>query len=72
MELDNQVKAKVQEELITTGQKAPSELTEALADSTEDGGEAEPSGFFGKYLKKHRDIKKRAQEAVLEQEEEKR
>lgn len=43
-----------------------------MADSTEDGGEAEPSGFFGKYLKKHRDIKKRAQEAVLEQEEEKR
>lgn len=44
-----------------------------MADSQEFGdvgAEGEPSGFFGKYLKKHRDMKQKVQEQVLQEEKE--
>lgn len=46
-----------------------------MADSTEFGdvgSNEEPSGFFGKYLKKHRDAKKAATAQVLAEEKETR
>ena len=56
--------AKLQKELAENGVKEPSDITKALIDdSTND----QPSGhgFFGKYLKKHRDMKKKAQEQLI-------
>ena len=44
-----------------------------MADSTdfnEVGQNEEPSGFFGKYLKKHRDAKRAATQEVLAEEKE--
>jgi hypothetical protein len=43
-----------------------------MADSTDIGDGEEPSGFFGKYLKKHRDAKKAATDQVLAEEKETR
>tara|TARA_B110000285_G_C14765155_1_gene441363 strand:+ start:484 stop:636 length:153 start_codon:yes stop_codon:yes gene_type:complete len=46
-----------------------------MADSTDFGDvgqNEEPSGFFGKYLKKHRDAKKAATDEVLAEEKETR
>jgi len=34
------------------------------------GSSGEPSGFFGKYLKKHRDMKQKVQDEVLQEEKE--
>jgi hypothetical protein len=34
------------------------------------GSSGEPTGFFGKYLKKHRDMKAQVQEQVLQEEKE--
>jgi len=59
-------------ELAQKGEKAPSDITEALADSASsaaDDGE-EPSGFFGKYIKKHKDAKMKAQKQVLDEQRE--
>ena len=51
------------------GDKESSDITQALAESSDFGdvgdSDKEPSGFFGKYLKKHRDAKKKATDAVL-------
>ena len=48
------------------GEKAPSDITKALVEA-DDGQEPIGKGFFGKYLKKHKDIKKRAEAKVLEE-----
>jgi hypothetical protein len=50
------------------GVEAPSAITEALMEST-DGDEPQGNGFFGKYLKKHIDMKKAA-EAKIQQKKE--
>ena len=70
--MDELTKAKVDEqfhkELAQNGEKAPSDITEALADSTATGDDGEePSGFFGKYIKKHKDAKMKIQKQVLDQ-----
>ena len=73
--MDELTKAKVDEqfhkELAQNGEKAPSDITEALADSTTTGDDGEePSGFFGKYIKKHKDAKMKAQKQVLDEQRE--
>ena len=45
------------------GVDAPSAITEALMEST-DGDEPQGNGFFGKYLKKHIDMKKAAEAKI--------
>ena len=60
------LEAQIQEELISAGEKAPSDITKALVEA-DDGHEPIGKGFFGKYLKKHKDIKKRAEAKVLEE-----
>lgn len=48
------------------GVTPPSDIAQALADSTDvSTTDEEPSGFFGKYLKKHHDMKKKAEDEVL-------
>lgn len=47
------------------GVVAPSEITEALVESSDDN-QPIGDGFFGKYLKKHMDLKKKAQAEVEE------
>lgn len=56
----------MQHELIHQGVSAPSDITRALID-TSDGGEPLGKGFFGKYLKKHIDMKKAAEAKVVEE-----
>ena len=51
------IQQKLNKELSAQGEKLPSDITQALADSTEGDSNEEPSGFVGKYLKKHRDAK---------------
>lgn len=70
--MSDQTQEKIQEklnkELKENGEKKPSDITQALADSQdfgEVGSTGEPSGFFGKYLKKHRDMKQKVQDEVL-------
>lgn len=48
----------LEQERRLAGEKAPSDMAQALADSTDFD---EPSGFVGKYLKKHHDMKMKAQ-----------
>ena len=74
--MDELTKQRVDEQfhkdLAQKGEKAPSDITEALADSASsaaDDGE-EPSGFFGKYIKKHKDAKMKAQKQVLDEQRE--
>lgn len=47
-------------------------MAQAMADSSEfsEAGNEESTGFFGKFLKKHRDAKKAATEQVLAEEKE--
>jgi hypothetical protein len=45
----------------SAGVNAPSDITAALV---EDGAEPIGTGFFGKYLKKHKDLKKKAEDEV--------
>jgi uncharacterized protein (UPF0335 family) len=47
------------------GVEAPSAITEALVDVSDDDAPI-GDGFFGKYLKKHIDLKKKAQAEVEE------
>jgi hypothetical protein len=59
------IQKKLNKELKDSGEKQPSDITQALADSQDFGdvGSAgEPTGFFGKYLKKHRDMKQKVQD----------
>jgi hypothetical protein len=48
------------------GVAAPSSITAELVDAT---GDEEPigTGFFGKYIKKHKDLKKKAEDEVAEE-----
>ena len=45
------------------GVAAPSAITQALVEA-QDGEEPIGTGFFGKYLKKHADLKKKAEDEV--------
>lgn len=58
--------AKLQKELAETGVKAPSDITKALIDDSTDE-QLSGHGFFGKYLKKHRDMKKKAHDELLKE-----
>lgn len=58
--------AKLQKELAETGVKAPSDITRALIDDSTDE-QLSGHGFFGKYLKKHRDMKKKAHDELLKE-----
>ena len=49
-----------------TGVKAPSDITRALIDDSTDE-QLSGHGFFGKYLKKHRDMKKKAHDELLKE-----
>ena len=60
------VEETLQHELLQKGVQAPSDITRALVDSSE-GGEPLGHGFFGKYLKKHIDMKKAAEAKVVEE-----
>lgn len=54
------IQEKLNQKLKETGENPPSDITQALADSQDFGDvgtSQEPTGFFGKYLKKHRDMK---------------
>jgi len=53
--------AKLQKEMAENGVKEPSDIAKALIDDSAND-ELSGHGFFGKYLKKHRDMKKKAQE----------
>jgi len=50
--------------LAENGVKAPSDITKALIDDTDDD-QISGHGFFGKYLKKHRDMKKKAHDEII-------
>lgn len=56
--------AKLQKEMAENGVKEPSDITKALIDDSNDE-QLSGHGFFGKYLKKHRDMKKKAQEQLI-------
>lgn len=58
---EERLNAKLQKELAESGVKEPSDITKALIDDSTDTP-ISGHGFFGKYLKKHRDMKKKAQE----------
>ena len=63
--------AQLQKDLAANGVQAPSDITKALIESS-DGQEPSGNGFFGKYLKKHIDLKKAAEAKIaLQQKEEK-
>lgn len=69
---EDRVQKHLQEERQISGEKAPSEVAQALADSSEFESEGEPQGFVGRYLKKHKDMKMKAKQLVQQEEEEKR
>ena len=46
--------------------KAPSDITKALIDDSDDD-QISGHGFFGKYLKKHRDMKKKAHDEIIKE-----
>lgn len=56
--------AKLQKEMAENGVKEPSDIAKALIDDS-DNDQLSGHGFFGKYLKKHRDMKKKAQEQLI-------
>ena len=67
MQVDQEFKAQI----AASGEKAPSDIAEALADdqlnqSSDSKEEDEPSGFFGKFIKKQKDAKKKAMNKVLD------
>lgn len=66
---DEKVKKKLEQVQAQNGVKAPSDIAQALADET--GPAENPKGFVGKFLKKHRDLKLKAQEEVARVEKEK-
>lgn len=49
------------------GVKAPSDITKALIDDSDADEETSGHGFFGKYLKKHRDMKKKAHDEIVKE-----
>jgi hypothetical protein len=55
--------------LIEKGERAPSDITKALIESS-DNTKPIGKGFFGKYLKKHMELKKQAENKVLEKQRE--
>lgn len=60
-ETQKQVDQEFKAQIAASGEKAPSEIAEALADDQLDQQDAdndEPSGFFGKFIKKQKDKKK--------------
>lgn len=60
------VQARLEQNQKEDGVSAPSEITQALADVADvSNDDEEPSGFFGKYIKKHHDMKKKAEAEVL-------
>mmetsp|Transcript_32687 Transcript_32687/g.49958 ORF Transcript_32687/g.49958 Transcript_32687/m.49958 type:complete len:92 (+) Transcript_32687:170-445(+) len=61
----DKIDAQLKEERRKQGERPPSEMAQALADDSMGPSDENPSGFVGKYLKKHRDMKLKAQEAVL-------
>ena len=65
---EKQVQKKLLLKQKESGLLPPSDITQALADSADEpDNNKEPTGFFGKYLKKHRDMKKNAENEVLEE-----
>ena len=66
---DLKVEAQLKRDLEASGEKAPSDITKALIEDS-DGSEPIGNGFFGKYLKKHSDLKKAAQAKIAQQEKE--
>lgn len=58
--------AKLQKELAESGVKEPSDITKALIDDSTDE-QLSGHGFFGKYLKKHRDMKKKAHDEIIKE-----
>ena len=61
---EERLNAKLQKELAENGVKEPSDITKALIDDSTNE-QLSGHGFFGKYLKKHRDMKKKAQEQLI-------
>lgn len=59
--------AKWQNQLAENGVKAPSDITKALIDDSDADEETSGHGFFGKYLKKHRDMKKKAHDEIVKE-----
>ena len=62
-----QIEEKLQKKQRENGVVPPSDITQALADQEVSTNDEEPTGFFGKYLKKHHDMKKKAEDEVLEE-----
>ena len=71
--LTQKVNKQWESDLKESGEKAPSDITQALAEengmSEATSGE-ETSGFVGKYLQKQRDMKNKAMQTVIQQEKE--
>lgn len=62
--------AKLQKEMAENGVKEPSDITKALIDDSTDDDQISGHGFFGKYLKKHRDMKKKAHDEIMKEDQE--